>query len=602
MLQYRVAFYPVTVSATQFRLLVRNTSGNYYYTSTFGSWDTWYHIAGVFRDNGNITVYKNGTLFETYGPSGPLSSTYLAIGAYSSNLKWNYQYKGLLGEFSLWDRELTAEEISQRYQGSMIADQTGIIGWYKMEEQQGESLIDSSSQHYDLPQQNPNAKIIWRLPKSFPKIEYSSTVPEPWIDLRPWLAVGNDDDLKIRLPLGDGVGNYEVVGQNWYVNDDGIYRGYSETNPLGSESRPCNDGLTVLLEVNPTPTPRGYTQLYWNNTNTWYFGFAQRPGGVFPYYCPYIRINTFSTDINLLKQKLMSKMLVVWTRGSNVKAYCQFPGEIGWQSMGSYNTTQSPDISSFIPLFNPGPNGFIRRLRVWDRPLTDDEIAKIPGDVIPIENGEDIQDGLVFWIEADALDGTTLRNKVQAYSQIYATESSLRIKPGGFSGNVIQSNQMINFLNFSALAPAISDKWTVFMIYDAINSKPSFDSLLYLVYNLPYLLRFSPYSTYFRYQVYPFDLQSLRRPDYSAPVMQGVVADSDNIKCYFNRFPIFNANTTTAFGTSLTLRLFNTPARPFGIEAVRIYNRVLSSEEIGKLIDWYKQKARENFPRIIGAP
>ena len=92
------------------------------------------------------------------------------------------------------------------------------------------------------------------------------------------------------------------------------------------------------------------------------------------------------------------------------------------------------------------------------------------------------------------------------------------------------------------------------------------------------------------------------KPNYNIPVMQGAVANNNNIKCYFNRFPIYNASQPTAFGISPTLSLFISPARPLGIEAVRIYNRALSSEEIGKLIDWYKQKGRENFPRIIEAP
>ena len=101
-------------------LIVRVYSGNilvYYFIQEFGfSQDEWKHICLCLDSNGLISVYLNGTLRnEPYKVGNDL-----VVQNWTSNLigrnfeKWSNessQFQGLMGEFRIYDRQLSQEEI-----------------------------------------------------------------------------------------------------------------------------------------------------------------------------------------------------------------------------------------------------------------------------------------------------------------------------------------------------------------------------------------------------------------------------------------------------------------------------------------------------------
>ncbi len=78
--------------------------------------DTWQHV-GVIRSGGVLTLYKNGVPYTTTATqSGSISAPdYAYISSYGSS--GGHQFKGFIDEVRIYDRSISAEEISQLYHG-----------------------------------------------------------------------------------------------------------------------------------------------------------------------------------------------------------------------------------------------------------------------------------------------------------------------------------------------------------------------------------------------------------------------------------------------------------------------------------------------------
>ena len=80
---------------------------------TFGS-NQWVHI-GVTRSDNTYTLYKDGSYVMSYVDSNPSLPTY--TGSWGIGNRTGFMYKGLLDEICLYDRSLSATEISQLASG-----------------------------------------------------------------------------------------------------------------------------------------------------------------------------------------------------------------------------------------------------------------------------------------------------------------------------------------------------------------------------------------------------------------------------------------------------------------------------------------------------
>ena len=121
-------------------------------TSAFSiSANTWTHIAIVrSADTDDIRVYKNGALAETISdsntdndPSGADSSDQrLFIGANFGKTKF---FDGELAHLRVWDIARNATQIARYYQRSIDSNATGLVGYWKLDEGNGTTVLDSSS-------------------------------------------------------------------------------------------------------------------------------------------------------------------------------------------------------------------------------------------------------------------------------------------------------------------------------------------------------------------------------------------------------------------------------------------------------------------------
>ena len=142
-------------------LIVKNGGTKFCMGHTSGCWEpgpditpgVWQHVVSIY-DNGAMRFYLNGTEYTTATNEGNHSSAgKFTIGA-NQNGSGN-RYKGLIDEVAVWDKALSAAEITALYNsggGLDVSSNSGnyisannLEGYWKMDGGSGTSLTDSSS-------------------------------------------------------------------------------------------------------------------------------------------------------------------------------------------------------------------------------------------------------------------------------------------------------------------------------------------------------------------------------------------------------------------------------------------------------------------------
>lgn len=146
-----VSFNVNLQSGGEFRLFYEYGSGSNETntTSSFDlSADTWTHVAVVRDDSsGNALFYKNGKFIETETASndptgGTSSDANMTIGNSFAN---SNGFNGELAHVRVWDVARSASEISHYYNRTIDSDDSGLVGYWKLNEGTGTSVADSSS-------------------------------------------------------------------------------------------------------------------------------------------------------------------------------------------------------------------------------------------------------------------------------------------------------------------------------------------------------------------------------------------------------------------------------------------------------------------------
>jgi len=138
-------------SGGEFRLFYEYGSGSNETntTSSFDlSADTWTHVAVVRDDSsGEAYFYKNGALVETETASndptgGTSSDANMTIGNSFAN---SNGFNGELAHVRIWNTARSASEISHYYKRLVDSNDSGLVGYWKLDEGTGTSVADSSS-------------------------------------------------------------------------------------------------------------------------------------------------------------------------------------------------------------------------------------------------------------------------------------------------------------------------------------------------------------------------------------------------------------------------------------------------------------------------
>ncbi len=109
----------------------------------------WYHIAAV-QDvaENKLLIYVNGVLdSESTLKGSPVSTTAdFFIGARESNGtgKGAHFFDGILHEVRVWNRARTAEEINSTMKKSLQGTESGLVGYWQLNDGVGEAAADNS--------------------------------------------------------------------------------------------------------------------------------------------------------------------------------------------------------------------------------------------------------------------------------------------------------------------------------------------------------------------------------------------------------------------------------------------------------------------------
>lgn len=110
--------------------------------------DTWQHVAATF-DNGEVRLYIGGSLDKTStGNNEPqVTTTSLFLGQSSADLR---HYEGNLDEVRVWSVVRTEEEINAAKDSRLDGTETGLVGYWPMNEGSGDVAGDSTGLGHDM--------------------------------------------------------------------------------------------------------------------------------------------------------------------------------------------------------------------------------------------------------------------------------------------------------------------------------------------------------------------------------------------------------------------------------------------------------------------
>lgn len=128
-------------SASRIVLFVRDSNvrcsvydgGSFHYSNMASvSLNTWYHVVVTHDSSNNMTLYLNGveaTTAASIQDNG--GNTHFAIGAKRDGGGWRNEFKGMIDEVGIWNRELSSSEVSELYNsGNGLAyPLTTTTGW-----------------------------------------------------------------------------------------------------------------------------------------------------------------------------------------------------------------------------------------------------------------------------------------------------------------------------------------------------------------------------------------------------------------------------------------------------------------------------------------
>ena len=137
----------IIVGISGSKLFLSTYAGSTGYTFTAGptlSSNTWYHVSAVFSGT-TATLYLNGQSQGSYA-SMPMLNNLARANNYwgKSNLSTDPVWQGQQDELRFWNRALTNSEIQANWNTSYSTPQSGLIGYYKADQEDSANLADSS--------------------------------------------------------------------------------------------------------------------------------------------------------------------------------------------------------------------------------------------------------------------------------------------------------------------------------------------------------------------------------------------------------------------------------------------------------------------------
>ncbi len=134
----------------QFIVVTSNWNGDYHTYGKIDSLNGWYHIAGTY-DGAYMRLYVNGVLADSLAVTGSIDYTYFnafRVGKYQDDDE-NIFYQGLIDDVRLWNVVRTQSEIADNRFTELVGNETGLVGYWKLNEGSGTTTQDATSNDKD---------------------------------------------------------------------------------------------------------------------------------------------------------------------------------------------------------------------------------------------------------------------------------------------------------------------------------------------------------------------------------------------------------------------------------------------------------------------
>jgi hypothetical protein len=117
--------------------------------------DRWINMTTVLRSKTDMSIYLNGiemSVILTGESDSPMNSNSpnenAVIGVHHGNEGAIYYFKGLMDEVKVWNKALTLEEVQEKIFTKSIEGETGLIGYWDFDEQEGTQVLDKSPNQF----------------------------------------------------------------------------------------------------------------------------------------------------------------------------------------------------------------------------------------------------------------------------------------------------------------------------------------------------------------------------------------------------------------------------------------------------------------------
>lgn len=121
----------------------------------------WNHIAGVY-DGEYIRIFVNGVERASLSATGTISNFNKNMYLGSSSGWTGRLFNGLIDEVRYWNVGLTAEQIRDNISEELNGDESGLIGYWKMNEGEGDSIFDATTNDNHGKMMFINAETAWQ--------------------------------------------------------------------------------------------------------------------------------------------------------------------------------------------------------------------------------------------------------------------------------------------------------------------------------------------------------------------------------------------------------------------------------------------------------
>lgn len=108
--------------------------------------NTWYHIAGVFESTTSRKIYINGIDYATSTGSVNFNNSVnnkIEMARHSDNN--SSPLNGKLSDVRVWNTARTAQQIADNYNKRLIGNESGLVGYWKLDEGNTTTVADSTS-------------------------------------------------------------------------------------------------------------------------------------------------------------------------------------------------------------------------------------------------------------------------------------------------------------------------------------------------------------------------------------------------------------------------------------------------------------------------